>query len=140
MSLVVPQSGLRSMLESFLSLDKALLLFGNDIQPAAGDAIDRYVEPQFKGYEPIILKPSLWTIDEKNPTTALYPAQTFIALDWQPPETVFGYLVIDRDSGVLQWAERFEPTTESPDVPYLIQASGQTIKIVPSFSVWGMPR
>jgi hypothetical protein len=105
--------------------DFLLKLFTSDLEPSATDDASRYREANGHGYRAIQLHGSRWTITTTPPIQATYPQQTFSFTG--PLGKVFGYFVVQAQSGTLMWAARFP----SP----FIAAQQNQIKISPIFAL-----
>lgn len=123
--LILPTCGAELMLNAFLVTDKILKLFKNDVTPDASFVASDFIEADFDGYTPQPLFGISWIIVQDSPTEASYSQQEFVSSNTQTPQDVYGYYVIESDTGTLCWAERFT------NGPYNITNDGDDIKVTP---------
>ena len=131
MALVIPNQGESTGLSIFLGKTPIeslrLRLFTNNITPGESDTAVTYTEASGSGYASVLLTAANWVISAGDPTSGTYPAITFEftgALG-----NVFGYYVTGETSGVVRWAERFDP------LPFDVQAAGDQIIVTPSITL-----
>jgi hypothetical protein len=106
--------------------DLTLRLFKSDVAPQAGRAFPALTEATFRGYAPVELDGTDWTITPGaagEPSTAEHPAHVFESTAQQPEQLVFGYY-LTRGAAVMS-AVRF------PDGPYGMRNRGDTIEVTP---------
>ncbi len=125
MTLLVPNASEVIIMENFLNKtapeDLVLKLYSSDTTPAETDTDATYTETSGGGYGDIALTAANWTVTPGNPTTAVYPEETFTFTG--AVGNVYGYYVVQAISGDLMWAERFT------SAPLNIQNSGDEIRI-----------
>lgn len=133
MTLMVPNQGEVIMLRNFLNKeppqDLDLKLYKNNKTPAETDTEADYIEANFAGYAAIQLTAGDWTEAPGAPTEAAYPQQTFSSSANQAAQSVYGYLLVQRTSGKLMWAERFSGG------PFSIANNGDQIKVTPKITL-----
>lgn len=125
MTLLVPNASEVIIMENFLNKsapqDLVLKLFSSNTTPTEGDLVGDYTETVGGGYSDVALVAASWTVTPGNPTTAVYPEQTFTFTG--AAGNVYGYYVVQAVSGALMWAERFT------NAPLNIQNNGDEIRI-----------
>lgn len=132
MALLVPNQGEQIALEALLNktapqnLD--LKLFKSNTTPAETDTEATYTEADFTGYALVQLTAASWTVTPGAPTEAAYAQQTFTSSAGAQNQNVYGYMIIQRTSGKLVYAERFS------DGPYNIVNNGDAIKVTPKIT------
>lgn len=132
MALLVPNQGEQIALEALLNktapqnLD--LKLFKSNTTPGETDTEATYTEADFTGYALVQLTAASWTVTPGAPTEAAYAQQTFTSTAGSQNQNVYGYMIIQRVSGKLVYAERFS------DGPYNIVNNGDAIKVTPKIT------
>jgi hypothetical protein len=125
MTLLVPNASEVIMMENFLNKtapqNLVLKLYSSNTTPAETDTVAAYTELSGGGYADIDLVAANWTVTPGNPTSAVYPEQTFTFTG--AAGNVYGYYVVQAVSGALMWAERFT------NAPLNIQNNGDEIRI-----------
>lgn len=131
MALLVPDAAEAVMFEAFLNKtapqELDLQLYSSNTTPAESDTEVTYTVTTGGGYADIQLTAANWTVTPGAPTTAAQPQQTFTFTG--AAGNVYGYLVVQRISGLIMWAERFT------NCPFNIQNNGDEIKVTPSITL-----
>lgn len=134
-SLVVPSVAERIMLQNILNKELpqnlVLKLYQNDRVPRPGDVAANYQEANFIGYSAAVLSGDQWKLDNGMPVGAVGETQVFASKADQPGQAIFGYYVVQADSGLLMWAERFVPHSVFGDVPVVIAQNRASIAVTP---------
>lgn len=115
-------------LQAWLELeDLDLKLFKNNHVPADTDTAADYTEANFTGYaaEPLVM--GSWVYTPGSPSTAVYGDVVYTSSAGSQSQIVYGYYVVQRISGDLMFAERFDDN--DPEAPYTIVNVGDTITV-----------
>lgn len=116
--------------------DLMLRLYVNERDPELyeDDDVAQYREMDQHGYQPKLLRGSLWTLLPSTPPKAIYPEQQWV-FSGGARTLIYGYYITGVDSGELAWAEAFrDPVTGALDPP-LIRSSGDDLIVVPKTSL-----
>lgn len=134
-ALVVPSVAERIMLQNILNKqlpqNLVLKLYQNDRVPRSGDVAANYQEANFIGYSAAVLSGDQWKLDNGIPVGAVGETQVFTSKADQPGQAIFGYYVVQADSGLLMWAERFVPNSVFGEVPVVIAQNRASIAVTP---------
>lgn len=132
MALLVPNQGeeiaLAALLNKTAPENLDLKLFKSNTTPGETDTEATYTEADFTGYSAVQLTAASWTITPGAPTSAAYAQQTFTSSAGSQNQSVYGYMLVQRSSGKLVYAERFS------DGPYVIVNNGDAIKVTPTIT------
>lgn len=114
MSLEMPSAAevqtLRLMTNNAQPEDLVLKLYQNDATPSATSTASAFITATFPGYADVELVPGEWSFTEGNPSVALYNEHVEFASTGGPQtQQIYGYYIVGADSGLLRWAERFDP-------------------------------
>lgn len=129
MSLVMPNQGevlaLKALLNHTAPQDLDLCLFTNNATMANSNTESSFTEiaNDTYGYALVELTAANWTVTGGSPTSASYAKQTFTFTGAQG--NVYGYMLLQRTSGKLVWAEKFS------DGPYNVANNGDKIEVTP---------
>ena len=105
--IVVCQKAERDAVLSVVREVQSVHLFANKRLPTRYDGVADYVEVEGGGYEPLIVDPNLWAIEEADGgTVASYPKHTWTFSG--AAGYVHGWYVVD-GKGQLRWAEALSP-------------------------------
>lgn len=115
-------------LQAWLELeDIDCKLFKNDHVPVDTDTAADYVEADFVGYAAESLVMGNWVYTPANPSNATYGDIVYTSTGGGQSQLVYGYYLVQRISGDLILAERFDDN--DPDAPYTIVNVGDTITV-----------
>lgn len=131
MSLVVPSAVEVEVLTNLFIPTMTIKIYGNDVTPSSTSQASNFTEITGGGYANKLLLSPEWTIEEGDPSRAVYSATqvwTFTGVI-DAPGTIYGYFVIRNTDGKLRWAERF-PSGSIPFSP----VAGSVIKVLPVFN------
>lgn len=123
---LVPKST-KSMILQFLTNKSSpenliLKLYSNEKDPKEGDVESDYEEIEGGGYIALKLNPDQWIIKYKDEVVeASYPDVDFTFNG--PVGNVYGYYVIQENSGNIVWSDRFDSG------PHDIKNNGDQIKV-----------
>lgn len=124
----IPDSSEVKALQAWIELDDLdLKLFKNNHVPADTDDASDYDEADFVGYaaEPLVM--GTWGYVPGSPSQANYGDVVFTSTGGGQSQVVYGYYLIQRSSGDLFLAERFDDN--DPEAPYTIVNVGDTITV-----------
>lgn len=132
MSLLTPTVGENKLLEFALGFsapgDQTLKLYVNDITPADADTSATYTEMSTLGYAAKTLTKASWTVAQNaGVAEGVYAAQTW-TFSAGTAVTVYGYFVVDSNTGVLLWSEKF-------GAGKVVQFAGDQIIITPKITL-----
>lgn len=115
-------------LQAWLELDDLdLKLFKNNHTPADTDDATDYVEADFTGYAAEPLVQGNWAYTPGDPSTAVYGDVVYTSTAGSQSQIVYGYYLVQRNTGDLILAERFDDN--DPTAPYTIVNVGDTITV-----------
>ena len=128
MAIKVPDLAEIKALQAWIELDDLdLKLFKNNHVPADTDDASDYIEADFTGYVAEQLNQATWVYTPGAPGRATYGDVVFSSTAGSQSQIVYGYYVVQRNTGDLMWAERFDDN--DPDAPYTIVNVGDTITV-----------
>jgi hypothetical protein len=102
-----------------------LKLYKSDTTPSETSVAGDFTEADFAGYAPIPLTPASWSVGAPS-SSAAYAKQTFTSSAAQAAQLIYGYLLVQENSGNLILAERFI------DGPYTIENLNDRVKVTPT--------
>lgn len=124
----IPDSSEVQALQAWLEIDDLdLKLFKNDHIPVDSDDATDYVEADFTGYAAEPLNQATWVYTPGSPSTAFYGDVVFTSTAGSQSQIVYGYYLVQRNTGDLVLAERFDDN--DPEAPYTIVNVGDTITV-----------
>lgn len=134
--IVIPDVGKTALLAWLLKEDDLsihnlyLRLFQNDYLIDAETVEGDFTEATFTGYTEKMLTRTNWTapaiVDGKAVTTYTSTSQTW-TVGAGTPNTIYGYYVVDDDSGEVVWGENFPAP--------LAMVEGASLAILPTFKL-----
>lgn len=130
MAVLVTTGGADYFARLFLGIEQRrnllVLLFVNYRTPTVNDTYYNYTECAWPGYSPVLLLTAQWQGSAVNGVASYeYPLITFNfdAASGQPPETVYGYLVVSDDYQLLYleaFAAPFPIPPEGGQIPLIM--------------------
>lgn len=122
---------IRNLQLFILEDDLDLRLFKNNIVLTDLLVTADFTEANFVGYAQENLVAGTWVFTGGAPGIADYGDVVFTSTGGGQSQIVYGYYVVQRSSGLLMWAERFDDN--DPTAPYTIVNIGDTITVPLAF-------
>lgn len=135
---LLPSEGIAQQLECILKKSVSgippwlLILWVNDITPTFATAFEDLVEATWSGYSPVVLDRPTWTTPtiSSNCATSTWGTDPLVwYVGGGPPETNYGYAMLDSTTNRIQFIQRFDTADIAPTAP------GARVTLLPRYTL-----